>query len=101
VNVDVYPVGILRDVLEARRRRAMGMPSWWHPLRASTRGIARAVRARDAHRLKCIFNGYLAEPQELPPGLPRCGSGWTADRARRDLARRIAALAPMPAGPRL
>lgn len=92
IGVDVYHVGILRDLRFAYRAARRGAPRRyvWSPLRNAARTIARHVKARDWHALKCSFNGYLAEPDVWPPGLTRCGTGWTERRAVRDLDRRIA-----------
>lgn len=91
-KTDIYAVGLLAawqqfvhtpDRPYARRafRYALRMP-----LRHARAGNWRAV--------KNWFNGYLAEPQEFPPGVARCGAGWTRGRAYRDLQRLIAAAEP-------
>lgn len=85
---EVYPVGLLRDL----RQFALGM----HRPRAARRlrlALAYPVHlAMDGNwrAVKNYFNGYLAEPAEFPPGVSRCGSGWTKRRARRDWERRAA-----------
>jgi len=87
VKIDVYAVGLLADVLRfvhtpnRRTARRMG----WYCVRRFTR----MVRDRKWREIKSYCNGYLAEPTPWPPGLARCGSGWTKGRAYRDLQRRI------------
>jgi hypothetical protein len=53
--------------------------------------VVRHIRARNWRALKNTFNGYLAEPDEFPPGdyRRRCGTGWTRRRAMRSLYRRL------------
>jgi hypothetical protein len=101
--VDVYPVGVLKDLhhawhcLTARKFPAtVGPPSrLWRlsrariSLRYIPKTIARHIRSRDWRALKSTFNGYLAEPYHWPQDgtLTRCGSGWTRRRALRSLRR--------------
>lgn len=76
-DVDIYPVGLLRDIRNRSVRHGLRYLGW-------------RIRARDWRTAKNYFNGYLAEPTPFPTGLNRCGSGWTRRRALRDLNRRMA-----------
>jgi hypothetical protein len=60
--------------------------------------IIRHVRAKNWRALKNVFNGYLAEPYEFPPGdyRRRCGTGWTKRRALRSLERRLPSVEGRP-----
>src|SRR5262245_28122412 len=86
LRVDVYSVGLLRDLqhwwrfrkLRPKRKRPMGFGHLW-----------RKVRRRQWRSIKSSFNGYLAEPTPFPMELKRCGSGWSRARALRDLRRRL------------
>jgi hypothetical protein len=105
MNVDVYPVGALKQlihtwhILTARKFPAVvGPPSrLWRLSRARMsmsyipKTVVRHIRARNWRALKNTFNGYLAEPDEFPPGdyRRRCGTGWTRRRAMRSLYRRL------------
>ncbi|MFD6565361.1 hypothetical protein [Micromonospora profundi] len=90
-SVDIYPVGVLAELLRLRRAltnydtKATG----WAVgrLRAEMRSVAARVRQRDWRAVKNKFNGYLAEPTPFPEGVHRCGSGWTKRRAMRSLRR--------------
>lgn len=84
--VDVYPVGVvdaLQPLLNGAPRAA------WDNLRATARYVTRRARRGEWRAVRMEFNGYLAEPRDFPPGVTRCGSGWTRRRARADLDRRI------------
>jgi len=101
-EVDVYPVGALADLhhawryLTARKFPAtVGPPPWsWrisragYSLRHLWRTVIRQTRRRQWRDLKNTFNGYLAEPYHFPPGMTRCGTGWTRGRALRSMVRR-------------
>jgi hypothetical protein len=105
MNVDIYPVGALADLRRAWRYltirqfpAAVGPPTWaWRidrtrtSLRYIRRTVTRHIRAGNWRALKNTFNGYLAEPDEFPPGdyRRRCGTGWTKRRALRSLHRRL------------
>ena len=90
-NVDVYPVGLWREIHQARVNwRAGRRDHAGACLHRALRSPLRDARARHWRALKNQFNGYLAEPAEFPPGVPRCGSGWTRRRALRDWQRRAA-----------
>lgn len=94
--VDVYPVGILRSMIDSRNN----LRAWfWHAaatrpvpgyLRLTLRLMRSQIEQRKWHDLRNNFNGFLAEPLTWPAGgtLHRCGSGWTRKRAIRDLERR-------------
>ena len=79
--LDVYPVGLFRDL----RYRKQG----WRRLCQALRYPFYQARQRNWRAVKNYFNGYLAEPAEMPPGLRRCGSGWTRRRAVTDYRRRL------------
>lgn len=83
-EIDVYPVGWLRDWQSGHR--------WRRPMRYLWRQV-KAGHWRDA---KNTFNGYLAEPVSWPDGLRRCGSGWTKARALKSLDRLMSELPPHP-----
>ena len=77
-RVDVYPVGWL----EAWQHRKMGKK-----LRYALRYMMGQARSRNWRAVKNMFNGYLAEVDPSPPGVTRCGHGWTRRRALRDIRR--------------
>lgn len=90
--VDVYPVGLLSALQRDYRRlrnyrlaRHLQRVGWATP--RTLRYLAGRVRAGQWRAVKNTFNGYLAEPYDMPPGLSRCGSGWTRRRALRSLRR--------------
>ena len=86
--IDVYPVGALASFRSAWARIRNG--HWrktWTPIRADLGYLAYQVRRRNWRAVKNNFNGYLAEPHDLPDGFKRAGSGWTKARALRSLAR--------------
>jgi hypothetical protein len=96
LKVDVYPVGWLADLLRAwryltRAELAGRRKQAWRELRKSWRYTAHQLRRRNWRAVKNAFNGYLAEPEEFPPGdyRRRCGTGWTKARALRSLDRRL------------
>ena len=87
-DINVYPVGLLRDLRQfargrARRRVRRLLRALRYPFRQARDGNWRAVRN--------YFNGYLAEPYTMPPGVTRCGSGWTRRRALADWGAQVAA----------
>ena len=88
-EIDVYPVGLLRDLRQFRR--GIHRPHAVSRLRHSLAFPFHVARDGNWRAAKNYFNGYLAEPREFPPGVKRCGTGWTQRRARRDLARLIRA----------
>ena len=93
-DVDVYPVGLWSELRQfgrpSPRRIRRQLHALRYPFRQARKGNWRAA--------KNYFNGYLAEPASWPPGLTRCGSGWTRRRALRDLAVRVAAAAQQREG---
>jgi hypothetical protein len=82
--VDIYPVGVLTELIRGRRTK-----QYRASLRNIIRVIKRDVEYRKWHALKSSFNGFLAEPDVMPGKLTRCGSGWTRKRALKDLQRRV------------
>jgi hypothetical protein len=92
-EVDVYPVGLLGDLLRdwrqarhwRRFRAADGEPTLH--VRRTARYLIGRVRAGNWRAVKNTFNGYLAEPTPFPEEIRRCGSGWTKARALRSLRR--------------
>lgn len=108
LEIDIYPVGVLADLKSTWRALTLPTerfpaaltspvtPSWrinqaGYMLRHAWRTVLRQVKARKWRALKNVFNGYLAEPREFPPGdyRRRCGTGWTKRRALRSLERRL------------
>lgn len=89
LDVDIYPVGVLHDLLFVyRTARYLGRyREASRKLRYSARHLVEAARDHRWRSLRNSFNGYLAEPRDFPPGLTRCGSGWTRARALRSLRR--------------
>jgi hypothetical protein len=85
-EVDVYPVGLLRDLRHFRL--GLHRPRSVRRLRLALCYPLRQARAGNWRAVKNYFNGYLAEPREFPPGVTRCGTGWTRRRALRDYRRR-------------
>lgn len=76
VRIEVYPVGLLSDIKN-------------HKVRQGLRFLRSWIREGNWRAARNHFNGYLAEPCPFPPGVRRCGSGWTQARALRDLHRRM------------
>ena len=90
MTIDVYPVGVLRALIQSSRLVRAGRRDLAYGfVRMELDTFMRRVRNRQWRALKCQFNGYLAEPCPIPRGLVRVGTGWTQNRARRSLARRI------------
>lgn len=77
----VYPVGLLSDLIHLRGAWRHGPPG---AFRSRLRYFLRCVRS-DVRR-RSYWNGYLAELE----GAGHCGHGWTKARARRSLAHIIA-----------
>jgi len=87
-EVDVYPVGVLDDLLFAYRAIRLGrFREGYRKLRSSARYAIGHARAGNWRSVRNSFNGYLAEPRDWPDGLKGCGSGWTKRRALRSLRR--------------
>ncbi|MEV2277741.1 hypothetical protein AB0I72_19355 [Nocardiopsis sp. NPDC049922] len=91
MKIDVYPVAVLDDLLCAYRwaRHAGRYSEALSRLRYSARCVIEQARAGRWRAVRRAFSGYLAEPTPFPPGLTRCGAGWTRARAERDLYRRM------------
>lgn len=92
-NVDVYPVGALRDLRMMWSAVRHGHRIGWMPAAGEVRRYARWM-ARSWRR-RSYWNGYLAEPTwgVDGPAFTRCGHGWTERRARRSLAAHVLELA--------
>ena len=91
-GVDVYPVGLLRDLRQFKgrlRHPPIGQRSAWGRLLYDLRYPLRLLRRGEWRALRMYLNGYLAEPSPWPAGLRRCGSGWTRRRALSSLQRHI------------
>jgi hypothetical protein len=84
---DVYAVGLLADLRDFVHSPEP-LPKRLRTLRVRLRSPILRARARNWRGVKSYLNGYLCEPAEWPPGLRRCGTGWTRGRAYRDLMRR-------------
>jgi hypothetical protein len=95
-RVDVYPVGVLSDLLRIRtalnpcaprpRNYAPVVP----PVGWRRNTIAHAWSSiRRSWRRRNAWNGYLAEPT-WQGYWTRCGHGWTQRRALADLNRHLA-----------
>ncbi|MCX5070868.1 hypothetical protein OOJ91_34030 [Micromonospora lupini] len=82
-QVDVYPVGLFRDVRQLRHALAVGDPRAWRRLRSALGRQVDRIRGRRWREARQYLNGYLAEHRTSGT---RCGHGWTPGRARRDLA---------------
>lgn len=83
-SLDIYPVGILRDIKISWRRHKLHLRRY----RLHLGDILQDAEKGDWHGVKTSFNGYLAELSPWPENMPRCGSGWTMRRALKDLQRR-------------
>ncbi|MBM0201781.1 hypothetical protein JNW90_00755 [Micromonospora sp. STR1s_5] len=82
-QVDVYPVGLFRDVRQLHHALAVSDPRAWSRFRSALGRQVDRIRGRRWHETRRYLNGYLAEHRTLGT---RCGHGWTKARARRDLA---------------
>lgn len=102
MQVDVYPVGILRTLLRVRRiltlqyRECPGDTDWsWRinqilmAVEADWRYFLRNLKKRQWRAIRMTWNGYLAEPLQFPEGdyKRRAGTGWTKKRAITSLYR--------------
>lgn len=108
-EVEVYPVGLMSNICTIRRRlEFFGLSlSSFQPLGKTVRYLRFQLRGNSEGRnlraaRQHLFNGYLAEPVVWPEDrwLTRCGSGWTRNRAVRDLRRRYRNAAPRQGGQR-
>lgn len=98
-EVDVYPAGLTLSICTARSRlKAFGLcRTTFEPLMQSFAYIRIQFRRQNLHAIRQhLLNGYLAEPLVWPEDrrLVRCGSGWTSNRAVRDLQRRYRTAPP-------
>jgi hypothetical protein len=96
--VDVYPVGVLADLLairvalDPRAPRPTGhQPRYVPPNDWRRKTITHRWRSIRRHwRRRSAWNGYLAEPYDSNSGTwTRCGHGWTVRRAVADLGRHL------------
>jgi hypothetical protein len=89
--IDVYPVGLLRDLrlVWLTMRRTPGHAAW--ALRKLRRNFCRSWRRRS------YWSGYLAEPTTSNVWT-RAGHGWSKTRARRDFDRHLAEIARRSVG---
>lgn len=89
-TIDVYPVGVLADLLRLRnalhRRHPKAIRWALGRLRSQARYITRQARRGNWRAVRNAFNGYLAEHRTLGT---RCGKGWTRRRALLDLYRHL------------
>lgn len=86
--VNVYPVGILRELKDSWKARA------W---RISLSDIFWMIVDHDWPSLFVYFHdGYHAIPAVWPEGLKSCGSGWTRKRALRNLYKRMGVIESSP-----
>lgn len=79
-EVDIYPVGVLADLLFASRAVKHGH---WHEALRWLNRLPGVWGRRNA------WNGYLAEPLDSNLPFTRAGHGWTKRRALADLTRHI------------
>ena len=83
-EISIYAVGLLADLRDFVHSPAP-LPSRLRTLRLRLRYPIRQARARNWRAVDNYLNGYLAEPSSWPPGVTRCGTGWTRGRAYRSL----------------
>lgn len=86
-KIEVYPVGLLAD-LRGLVHGIEPLPQRLARFRRDLRYPINRARAGQWRAVKSYLNGYLCEPAVFPPGLSRCGTGWTRGRAYRDLMQR-------------
>lgn len=84
-KVDIYPVGLWRDLRQFRTGKHT--PRRFRRLARALRSPFRYARVGNWRAVRNYFNGYLAEPYSMPPGVTRCGRGWTRRGAVRDWER--------------
>lgn len=98
-TVDVYPVGVLAELLRLRNalryRRPEAIRWALGRVRGEVRFIAEDARVGNWRAVRNAVGGYHAEHRDF--GL-RCGTGWTKRRAVRDLYRDLAELGVRRAG---
>jgi hypothetical protein len=76
-TVHVQPVGILAAIKREK------------PLRAEVKLLLNHLHWRSWLAIRNQFAGYLAGPDNFPPGVYCCGSGWTKGRALRSWNRQL------------
>lgn len=86
-DIDIYAVGLLADLRDFAHS-PQPLASRLRTMRLRLGYPARQARARNWRAVKNYLNGYLCEPAVFPPGVTRCGTGWTRGRAYRDLIQR-------------
>lgn len=87
-EAEVYPVGLLHDLLHWRS----GMYSTYRTLWHIRTYLGSKIRQGDWRAVRQFFNGYLAEPTHEDIPWRRCGHGWTRERAMQDLIRHVETL---------
>jgi len=87
-DIDIYRVGLLYALHFDLRAFRIGIPGHRFPgrTRRELRRVIRCLRARKWRDAKNSFNGWLAEHAFAGT---RCGTGWTRNRALRDLRRHL------------
>lgn len=91
--VDIYPVGVLDDLLRIgralRHRHPKAIRHAMSSARSSARLIRKWARAGNWRAVRNTWNGYLAEPTDTAvcAVIRRCGTGWTKRAALRSLHR--------------
>lgn len=83
-EIDIYPVGVLKELLFAYRviaRAGMWREGWTH-----------LKRIPKMWRKANVWNGYHAEPLDASL-CTRVGQGWTKQRALADLVQHMAEVA--------
>lgn len=74
-DVHIYAVGFLRDFLMLKNGQRSFKHTWsWF---------------KESWKRRNYWNGYLAEPREMPMGIHKCGKGWTKRAALRDWQLRL------------
>lgn len=76
MTVDIYPVGLLRDLRSFQMNRKQYGSR--HALRVLWSWFCSSYRRRS------YWNGFLCEPIAMPQGMKRCGRGLTEGSAYRD-----------------
>lgn len=79
-ELHIYKVGFRRDLGDMWNSAWLG---GWDAVRARLRWI------RSDWRRRSYWNGWIVEPDKMPEGLTRCGTGWTRVGAIRSLIRRV------------
>lgn len=82
-DVDIYPVGLLHNLMIVGRITVRAPRYLPRVLRRFGRDVGRGWRRRS------YWNGWLAEPVSSRGTWARAGHGWTRKRALRDLDRHL------------